>query len=129
MKITKHKKELNPTARTADEDVHAREELITDHHRAFELKGATNKMKTADNSGPNGLFLIRGVEVKTPIERVDSFCAGGINGETGGSGFLPFNGFVRTGHQRRRVIRDFLIRYRSLGRWTLIHFETVFISN
>lgn len=85
------------------------EELITDHHRTFELKGVANEMKTADDSGPNGLYLIQKhvrvesgeiaemcVEVKMLIGRVDSFCVGGINGETGGTEFLLFNGFVRT---------------------------------
>lgn len=85
------------------------EELITDHHRTFEVKGMTSEMRTADDFGPHGLFLIQKhvrvetgrivetcVEVKTLIERVGSFCVGGINGETGGTDFLLFNGFVRT---------------------------------
>lgn len=93
------------------------EEVMTDHHRTFELKGVMNEVKTANDSGPNGLFLSvesgkiaeTCVEVKMLIERVDSFCVGGINGETGGTGFLLFSGFVRT---NRNVIIN--LRWESL---------------
>lgn len=85
------------------------EELVTVYHWPFELKGVTNDMKPADDAGSNGLFPIQKhvrvesgeiaeirVEVKTLIERVGSFCVGGINVETGGTEFLLFNSFVRT---------------------------------